>query len=204
MKNPIPINIAVEDTLSDAVVRKLLTLSKKKYAIGVTYSRGGFGYLKTRIAGFNNAAKGTPFFVLTDLDRYECPATLILDWLQDPMHPNLIFRIAVKEVESWLLADHTNFSRFLGIRKDLLPKDTDDIRDPKNFLIRIADRSRNTELKKDIIPPRNSDRKVGPNNNGKLIEFVSTKWDPKNAKNHSISLLKTIEKIKKFKITYNE
>jgi len=116
----------------------------------------------------------------------------------------LIFRIAVKEVESWLLADHTNFSRFLGIRKDLLPKDTDDIRDPKNFLIRIADRSRNTELKKDIIPPRNSDRKVGPNNNGKLIEFVSTKWDPKNAKNHSISLLKTIEKIKKFKITYNE
>lgn len=204
MKNPIPINIAVEDALSDAVVRKLLILSKKKYAIGVTYSRGGFGYLKTRINGFNNAAKGTPFFVLTDLDHYECPLALIADWLPNPLHPNLIFRIAVKEVEAWLLADNINFARFLGIGKDLFPKNVDDIRDPKNFLISITLKSRNTELKKDLIPPLNSDRKVGPNYNGKLIEFVMNKWDPKNAQKHSISLAKTIKKIKYFSITFNE
>jgi len=30
------------------------------------------------------------------------------------------------------------------------------------------------------------------------------KWDPKNAQKHSISLAKTIKKIKKFNITFNE
>ena len=64
---------------------------------------------------FNHGAKGTPFILLTDLDKNECAPMLIQEWLTDPLHPNLIFRVAVHEVEAWILADREAFAPFLGI-----------------------------------------------------------------------------------------
>ncbi len=55
----IPIHLAVEDSLSDAVVRFILRQSSRRFAIGTSYMRGGFSYLKKSIAGYNVAAKGT-------------------------------------------------------------------------------------------------------------------------------------------------
>lgn len=98
--DPIPINLAVEDPLSDAVARKILSSSNRIYEVGITYSRGGFVYLKSKLEGFNNAAKWTPFFILTDLDIEECAPRLRAKWLPKGNHPNLVFRIAVREVES--------------------------------------------------------------------------------------------------------
>ena len=116
----ISIHIAVEDVLSEAVVRKLLSESSINYYIGSCYGKIGFGYLKNKINGFNNAAKGNPFFVLTDLDTsFNCPPELIANWITGDKNPNLIFRVAVKEVESWLLADGKNFSSFLKVNQKL-------------------------------------------------------------------------------------
>ena len=78
---PIPVNLAVEDELSEAVIRRLLRHSKRQYAIGTVYGRNGFGYLRKTIAGWNKAARGIPFLVLTDLDTYPCPTALIEDWM---------------------------------------------------------------------------------------------------------------------------
>jgi len=78
MMQPIPIHIAVEDPLSEAVLRKILICSNRPYIVGSCFNRGGFGYLKKNIRGFNNAAKGTPFLVLTDLDRTECAPVLTI------------------------------------------------------------------------------------------------------------------------------
>jgi len=107
--SPIPINLATEDELSEAVLSRLLS-DARRFAIGRRYRRGGNGYLKSTIAGWNRAATGIPFLVLTDLDTHHCPSELIASWLAAPQHPNLVFRIAVREVESWLLADRTNFA----------------------------------------------------------------------------------------------
>ncbi len=101
---PIPLNLATEDELSETVLLKLLS-ETGRYSVGQTYRQGGFGYLKRTISGWNAAAVGTPFLVLTDLDEAACPASLLRSWLPTPPHPNLIFRVAVREVESWLLAD---------------------------------------------------------------------------------------------------
>jgi hypothetical protein len=98
-----------------------------RYAVGTPYRRGGYGYLRQTIHGWNSAAKGIPFIVLTDLDTAECPARLITDWLHVDEHPNLLFRIAVREVESWLLADPTNLSAFLNLRTMPVPANTDAI-----------------------------------------------------------------------------
>ncbi len=202
MTAPIPIQLAVEDDLSEAILRKILSNSKRPFAIGTCYVGRGFGYLRRTIRGFNNAAKGTPFLVLTDLDRIECPPELIATWLPEPPHPNLLFRVAVKEVEAWLLADQAGLASFLSIKRALVPGDADAIEDPKAQLMDLAKRSSRRDLRADIVPPSGSTRRIGPNYNGRLISFVQGHWDISVAKRYSPSLMRTVEAVSQFVPTW--
>lgn len=60
----IPVHLAVEDELSEAVLRRLLEHANRGYAVGVTFGRSGYGYLRNSIGGWNRAARGVPFVVL--------------------------------------------------------------------------------------------------------------------------------------------
>ncbi len=199
MTNLIPINLAVEDSLSEAVVRKILLKSSRPYSVGICYRKGGFGYLKKKICGFNNVAKGTPFFVLTDLDNSECPATLLGEWLPVPKHPNLLFRIAVREVESWLLADQDALSKFLGIKKESIPLDVDSEDNPKQLLINLTRKSKNRLQREAIVPSVGSTATTGPDYNGSLISFVRDHWNIQEAMCRSPSLKRTVSAVIDFK-----
>ena len=198
----IPVTLAVEDALSEAVLRALLRQSRNSYEVGPCYRRQGFGYLKKMIGGFNNAAKGTPFCVLTDLDKTECPPTLISEWLSQPRHPNLLLRVAVRAVESWILAHHKAFSKLLGISPEMIPIDVDGIADPKRFLIDLARKSPNSGLRSDLAGPRGSLRKQGPDYNGRLILFVREQWRPDVGRSRSPSLSRTMDALDEFNLSW--
>jgi len=172
MSATVPVNLAVEDILSESVLRKMLHEVRCDFDIGRCYRRSGSGYLKKNIRGFNHASKGMPFLVLTDLDRGECAPKLIAEWLAVPKHPNLIFRVAVREVESWLLADRHAFAKFLGIKVGLVPRNVDEVQDAKRFLIDLSRRSPSRNLREAIPPPPGTTGRQGPDYNGRLIAFV--------------------------------
>jgi len=138
----IPINLVFEDVLSEAVLKQMLKQSQRPFSVGQCLNQRGYGKIKKIISGLNYAAKGMPYLVLTDLDNAECPLVIISEWLTQPKHPNLLFRVAVKEVEAWLLAHRSAFADFLGISVDLIPGDADRIPDPKQLLINLAKKSR--------------------------------------------------------------
>jgi len=192
----IPANIAVEDLLSEIVVRRIAAISGL-YCIGTCYKRGGYGYLKNTINGFNNAAKGTPFIVLCDLED-ECAPSLIANWLRNPKHPNLIFRVAVREVEAWLLADAEGISSYLGVSQSIVPGNADNIEDPKLTIIELAKRSKNRQLRLGIVPVTGSSAHVGPDYNGLLSIFVKTTWNIDRACNNSNSLCRAVKAITSF------
>lgn len=196
----IAINLVFEDTLSGAVLTKLLAKSKSSqiYRIGYCYSTGGYGWIKKRINGFNSAAKGMPYLILTDLDLCECAPTLIRHWLNGPRHPNLLFRVAVREVESWLLGCRKPFATFLGIQEHRIPTKVDDIQNPKEFLVNLARKSRKRDVRLDLVPQEGSTAKVGPDYNGRLRRFIDQYWDPAAASRNSPSLRKTIEALEVF------
>jgi hypothetical protein len=150
------------------------------------------------IPGWNQAARSIPFIVLTDLDRYECPAELINDWLRVPKHRNLLFRVAVREVESWLLADPANFSEFLGVRSSLIPADTDSLPDPKATLVQLARKSRSKTIRGSIVPAKGSTAKQGPDYNGCLCTFIRERWNLEAAKANSPSLARTVDRLSSF------
>jgi len=193
----IPINLATEDELSQITLLRLLA-GVNRYAVGTAYRRRGFGYLRRTIHGWNNAARSIPFVVLTDLDTWECPPRLISDWLDVPKHPNLLLRVAVREVESWILADPENLAKFLGVSRALIPTDTDTIADPKAAIVNLARRSRSKALFNSIVPGRNSTAKQGPDYNGCLGSFVQEHWDIDTARQRSPSLARTLDRITSF------
>lgn len=171
------ISLAVEDQLSEAVLKKILSIAEGRFLVTTCYGLRGNIYLKKNIAGFNNAAKGIPFLVITDLDASECPHALIREWLPYHKHHNLLFRIAVREVEAWLLADCNGFARYLGVAIKDITLDVESMRDPKRRLIELAQKSRNRRLREAIVPGSKSDARQGPDYNGALISFVNEFWD---------------------------
>jgi len=202
MTNPIFLPLAVEDSLSEFVLKKILEQSQRPFVIVNCLCHGGYGYLKKNIRAFNEASQGTPFMVLTNLDRAECAPTLITKWLPYPKHPNLLFRVAVREIETWLLAHREAFAKFLGISENLIPQNVDTILDPKQFLINLAKKSKSRELRQAIVPPAgNQHVTMGKNYNGKLKEFVETDWQVDIAVHCSDSLQRTVNAIATFEPT---
>ena len=199
----IPVNLAVEDELSEAVLRRILSHLDRGYAVGTAYRQGGFGYLRRTITGWNRAAQGTPFIVLTDLDEYTCPRALIEQWLKEPQHENLVFRVAVREVEAWLLADPENLAHYLRVQQAQLPTDPDTLPDPKRAILDLARKSRSSEVRGRIVPKRGSTAQQGPDYNGCLAGFVATGWNIGAAARQSPSLRRAVRRLATFRPGWN-
>jgi hypothetical protein len=198
MNNIIPISIAVEDNLSEMVVRSLLRQSGKKFIINACYGKKGSGYLKKSIEGFNKAARVKPFLILTDLDKTECAPSLIGDWLGHTKSDNLLFRIAVREVESWVMAHRKAFSSYFKVPEEIIPLKPDEIDNPKLQLMEIVKKSKIREYKEAIIPSSNSTATIGPNYNAVLGDFVANKWNAEKAVKYSPSLLRAVIAVRNF------
>ncbi len=196
--SPILIYLGVEDDLSEAVARRILALANTAYQVGTVYGRHGFGDLKRNVKGWNSLAKVVPFFLLTDLDNSPCPSALMEKWHAEAYHPNLIFRVAVREVEAWLMADRAGFAKFIGVSVDLVPPKPEDSRDPKAQLIKIASRSRIRAIRERIVPKAKSTAQIGPEYNSCLSEFVTKDWDVAAGAKGAPSLSRAIRRLKSF------
>lgn len=204
---PIPIDIAVEDPLSESVAKRLLAYSGTEFAIGAIHRRGGYGYLRKTIGGWNEAAKFRPILVLTDLDDHACPPALIENWLKSANpNANLMFRVAVREIEAWLLADWNGITEFLRIPKKYVrtcPRPIpESLTDPKAALIELGGRSQSREIKLRVVPSTGSTARVGREYNDCMCEFVDSVWDPKVARGHSESLDRSIRRLSNFRPTW--
>ena len=206
MENGILINLAVEDELGEQMLRVLLAQSGRGFQIGVVRGKQGSGYLKKNLLAFNNAAKGVAYFIFTDLDDKPCASVLIEDWFNCSVADfpkyrtqNLLFQIAVREVESWIMADREAFAAFLGIAVSKIPVQTDSIPNPKEFLLGLAKKSRKRSLRDDLVPLPGDHRNTGPDYNGRLADFLhSGSWRAKVAESHSLSLARTRKKLARF------
>src|SRR3990172_7799428 len=114
---PIPVSLVAEGLLDEQVLRHLLAQSGRDFALGVCYGKRGRDHLAQNIGRFNLAAVHHPFIVLADLENDECPPSLIRQWLPRGCHSNLVLRIAVRKVESWMLADGQAFAEFLVLQR---------------------------------------------------------------------------------------
>lgn len=173
---------AVEGLVDEAVLRVLIR--HVGAASGPIYGKRGKDYVLKNIRGYNNAATFAPWVVLVDLDQdLPCAPTLRDAWLPQRAQ-KMCFRVAVREVEAWIIADRARLARFLGVEVRSVPEDAEAVADPKDVLVRLARRSRWKDIRQDMVPRPHSGRETGPAYNARLIEFVGDQakgWRPEVA-----------------------
>ena len=184
---PVAVRIAVEGNLDEAVAERLITLCGGQP--GKVSPKQGRPYVLEHIGGYNEGARyGGIWFVLVDLDQQpECAPELVAEALPDPAD-GMCFRVAVREVEAWLLADRAGFARWAGVRASLIPLDVESIAQPKERLVAIMRESRHRERQTAIVPRPGSGRTAGPDYSDVLSEFVASAWDVEAAASAAPSL----------------
>ena len=191
------ITLVVEDDLSGIVAERLV----KEYIAGVKvldlFVAGGS--VRGRIPGLNQRARfNGPVLALADLDRpLSCPAELVQEMTRGLIvEPNLLIRIAVLEIESWIMADRDSISRWLGISVRNVSQYPESLEDPKRALVQLASRSPYRRLREGIGPDRVvGTNRTGPNYNDAVGDFVSHFWIPDAARRNAPSLDRAITRI---------
>jgi len=129
-----------------------------------------------------------------------CPPELKNQIMGEPAQ-KMIFSIAVRTIESWLLADPEKLSSFLGVSKKHFPDNPESLDNPKDKLIQIASKSRRKAIKEDMTPREGSGAKVGPAYSSRLMEFAQRHWRPTIAAMKCKSLERCIGKLMELKNT---
>ena len=189
------LNVVVEDAVSEAVMVRLLAYVRYSGRIVYRIERGN-GNIRKNIDKYKGASRVVPHLVLTDLDRYPCPPALLDDWNIGKLSGTMTFRIAVREVEAWLLSDRQNIATFLMVAVEKVPCNPESLDDPKQALFGVIRKSRKRRLIEEMIPQPGAH--IGPLYNERICDFVLNHWHIETAATNAPSLARNLARISAF------
>lgn len=196
----LPVEIVVEGLADEVVMKRLLDYVGFPY--GHTYGMKGKEHILKALRNYNQAARHSPWVVVVDLDdEPECAPLLVRSSLPQPSM-GMRFRVAVRAVEAWLLADRDTLAKFLAVPQNRLPSQPEAEPDPKATLINLARQSKRRDVRDDMVPRPGSGAKVGLAYTARLIEYVtqsSFRWRPDVAAQQSDSLRRCIQALQTLK-----
>lgn len=181
------LNALVEGAMDEAAAYRLILETGHNF--GLCYGKRGLPYIRKKIGGFNQAARDMHILCLVDFmdTGFLCPPEVIAAWLPH-RHPNMVFRIVVRELEGWLLADRSNIANFLGVNTRLIPTDPELEHDPKRTLVNLARHSRYRIVRDALVPGPGSGAVVGKLYTSEMTRFIRENWDIQAARANSQSL----------------
>jgi hypothetical protein len=185
-----PVNLLVEGPMDRAVVSRILEYVG--LPLGTVYGENGKPDVLQRIAGYNQAARHIPWVAVVDLDQdKDCAPPFVRETLPNPAQW-MRYRVVVRAIESWLMADAEHLATFLHVPRTQFPADPDSEANPKATLITLVRRySTRERIVKAIVPREGSGTSIGPGYTTILEEFVKaadSPWRPAVASQHSDSL----------------
>lgn len=147
---------------------------------------GGGVRFWTKAANFNQAGMRMPVIGLVDLEQETCAPALLAKHLPRKAQ-GFHLRVAVRMLESWLLADRSAMADFLRVSLVAIPKDPDAEPHPKRKLIELAKRSSSKAIR-DAMLPADSGAVVGPEYVMTMCQFITGHWQSERARKLSASL----------------
>lgn len=143
-------------------------------------------------ARYNDAGKHTTVMGLADLEQAQCASSLLASKLP---HKSAGFhlRLAVRMLESWLLADRQAMARFLKVPIGALPIDPDGEAHAKRVLVDIARKSTSKTIR-DALVPDDSGGVVGSDYVATMSKFIQQHWHVSVARKTSPSLEKACQR----------
>lgn len=176
---------ACEGILDEAVLVRL-TRDADLEPSWIDVTRGKVS-LDARIGNYASVGRTMRFLALRDMDRdAECAPTLVQRLVPRPT-PAFRLHVAVRSIESWLLADAAGLAAELGVPSSRIPSRPDELDDPRAEILTLVRRSRKARLAQELLPSTPGAR-FGPGYTARFVTFVTTKWDPVSARTRSASL----------------
>jgi hypothetical protein len=194
-----PVSIATEGYIDAAVARKVLRECGLK--LDAELGKKGKGFIDANVAKFNRAASRTDqWVVLRDLDHdAPCGGALARRLLKEPA-PEMRFRIVVREIESWILADIESLTKVFSL--PTLPdiQGANIEQSPKLRLLKLFARSKSSTVKREMVRGmEDTGLEAGPLYNPNLVSYVKDHWRIKVAAANSVSLRRAILRIAELK-----
>lgn len=185
--------VATEGVIDTVVARRIC--QEVDLEIAAVHGERGKDRLDHSLNGYNAAARHGVWFVLRDLNTdADCAPYLRRKLLATPSQ-GMVFRIAVHEIESWLLADQMSFARYFSVSYGLVTKTPEAIPDPKDYLVNVVRRSRSRKVREDVVPRDGSAARVGRGYTSRLIDYVRSAWSPTAASDRSDSLSRCLNRL---------
>lgn len=179
----------LEGYLEEPAARKLLHCAALDARHAVFKVAGSNSRFWERVPDRNKTAKaGLTVFGLADLEQEPCAMKVLRKHLPDGKEPAFVLRLAVRMLESWLLADVERMAAFLGAPASKLPVNPDLLDHPKRELVNLARRYASKALKDDLVPEPGHTGIAGKGYRPRIEEFILRHWRPKVAARNSESL----------------
>lgn len=190
------IHIVAEGKLEIPVAKKIIRFCG--HSCGTPYYLRGAGNVRNDAITYATlASEDAAVLVLTDFMDSKCNCfiearNLYTGNSNGNISPHFLLRFAVNELESWLLADHTSFSRLIGVNQRSMPLDPDKIADPKKYIANLVYNLSGMRYKSDLITRRGRQGRLYID---KMTEFVENKWNISRAKERSPSLARCLKRL---------
>ena len=186
--------------MEDAVAKRVA--GECGFVVVEVFGKQGWSYVQSRIPALNRAAALIPHLALVDFmdirPRPDCPASLVGAWLPG-RHPNMLFRVVVREIESWILADREGIAKLLHVSVSRVPRLPEEEPDPKRTVVNLARHSRSRRMREALVPRAGSTAQVGPDYNTLLESFILHEWNPAPARLRSPSLDKCLRRLEELR-----
>ncbi|MDT4954801.1 MAG: hypothetical protein QOJ02_2939 [Acidobacteriota bacterium] len=184
----------VEGNLDEAAAFRIIEVTG--HTPGTCYGKKGSGYIEQKVRSFNLTAHSTYYLALIDFmdTKLSCPPEVITNWLPN-RQPKMLFRVVVREMESWLLADKDNLAEFLKVRANRIPTNPEMVYDPKLELINLARHSISSRIRSALVPEIGSTAQVGKLYNSEMRIFIDTLWNIHAARNYAPSLDRCLRRL---------
>jgi hypothetical protein len=189
------VNVLVEGHVDEAVARKLIEVSG--HDAGLAYGRKGWTYIRDRVVAFDRSCSTEALFTIVDFmdTKLACPPSVVRAWLPQRDSEKHLFRVVVREIESWIMADREGMANFLKVPISKLPHNPEGEVDPKQILINLARTSRSRAIREALVPGLNKSASEGPLYTSEMVRFVQESWDPAAARVIAPSLDKTLVRL---------
>ncbi len=170
------VDLVVEGPTDEAVLGKVC-----QYA-GLTprrvFGKTGKQYVLDRLQNYNQAGKWYRWVALVDFNSEATCVGVFVTRHLPAASPCMRFRVAVRSIESWLLADREAIARYLSVPTSRVPLNPDSLPHPKQEMINLARRSRSSRIRRDMVPRQGSGATEGPAYASTLQQFVLSHSDP--------------------------
>ncbi|RJX31177.1 MAG: hypothetical protein C4531_08260 [Desulfurivibrio sp.] len=177
----------VEGPTDEAMTHRLA--SATGHQITTCFGKKGCVWIKKHVKDFNGLSSSIPVLTLLDFmdTGLTCPPQVVSRFLPR-RHPGMLFRVVVRELESWIMADREGLAGFLSVAIGRIPQRPELQPDPKQTLVNLARQSRYPSVRAGLVPNPGSTAQVGRLYTSEISRFIQGDWEPTRARLNAPSL----------------